>query len=74
MRKKVNGRVVDISNIEIFEKAFEGLALGRLVSSSVADTITGDSELVNKCIESYETIYKSMPFPLYCIEENIYTG
>lgn len=71
MKKKVNGRVVEIGNIELFEQAFEGLALGRLVSSSVADTLTTNQELVNKCIESYEAIYKSMPFPLYAVERDI---
>jgi len=56
MKKKVNGKVVEIRNIELFEQAFEGLALGRLVSSSVADTITTNQELVNKSIENYEAI------------------
>lgn len=71
MKKKVNGKVVEIRNIELFEQAFEGLALGRLVSSSVADTITTNQELVNKCIENYEAIYKSLPFPLYAVERDI---
>lgn len=71
MYKKVNGKVIDIKNMELFEKAFEGMALGRLVASSVADTISEKSETINRCIKSYEDIYKSMPFPLYCIEEDI---
>ncbi len=71
MKKKVNGKVVDINNMELFEKAFEGLALGRLVASSVADTVAENSDLINRCIQSYEAMYKSMPFPLYCVEENI---
>lgn len=71
MKKKVNGKVVDILNMDLIEKGFEGLALGRLVSSSIADTVSEDSELMNKCITQYDTVYKSLPFPLYAIEENI---
>lgn len=71
MKKKVNGKVIDIPNIELFELAFEGLALGKLVSSSISDTITEDSVLANKCISAYESIYKCLPFPLYAIETNI---
>ncbi len=70
-RKKINGKVVNIPNMGLFEKAFEGLALGRLVSSSVADTISDNSDLVNECIHHYETAYRSLPFPLYACETDI---
>lgn len=71
LKKKVNGKIIEISNLELFEAAFEGLALGRLVSSSVSDTIADDSELINKCISIYDTVYRSLPFPLYAIEQEI---
>lgn len=71
MKKRVNGKVIEIDNIGLFESAFEGLALGRLVSSSVSDTITDDSELINECISAYDSVYKLLPFPLYAVEQDI---
>lgn len=71
MKKKVNGKVIEIPNMDLIEKGFEGLALGRLVSSYITDTVSDDSELMNKCIKQYDSVYKSLPFPLYAIEENI---
>lgn len=70
MKKMVNGSVVDV-NIEIFETGFEGLALQTSTASNISDTINSESETVKNCIESYHKIYKSLPFPLYCIENNI---
>ena len=46
MKKKVNGKVVDIKNISLFEKGFEGLALDRKASSNVKDTLDGESDIV----------------------------
>ena len=43
MRKMVNGKVVDIKNIELFEKGFEGIILNKTVSSSVKDTLNSES-------------------------------
>lgn len=71
MKKKVNGKVIDIDNIELFEKAFEGVALGRLAASSVQETVSNDSDAINSYISTYESIYKSLPFPLYAIENSV---
>ena len=68
MKKKVNGKIVEIHNIELFEKAFEGMALERLAASSVQETVSNDSDIINSYISTYESIYKSLPFPLYAIE------
>lgn len=68
MRKLVNGQVVDIQNMELFEKAAEGAALAKKAVSRIDTRITADSDNVNECIKIYEVIYKAMPFPLYCIE------
>lgn len=70
MKKKVNGKVVDI-NIDIFEAGFEGLALHKSAASNISDTIESESKIVKTCVESYHKIYRSLPFPLYCIENNI---
>lgn len=70
MKKKVNGKVVDI-DIELFEKAFEGLALGNSSASSITDKASRNSDTVNRYIEEYENIYKCLPFPLYGIESDL---
>lgn len=71
MLKKVNGKVVDIKNIELFEKAAEGMALGKLASSMISDKITVESDVINSCINRYEAFYRAMPFPLYALETNV---
>ena len=71
MKKIVNGKIVDIKNMELFEKAAEGAVLAKIATSSIADKITVESEIINECLKHYEVIYKAMPFPLYCIESNI---
>jgi len=70
MKKMVNGSVVDV-NVDIFEAGFEGLALQTSTASNISDTINSESKTIKDCIESYHKIYKSLPFPLYCIENNI---
>ena len=71
MKKLVNGSVVEIDNISLFEKAFEGMVLGKLAASTLNDKITVESEVINRCIEQYEIFFKTMPFPLNTIESNI---
>ena len=71
MKKLVNGKIVDIKNIELFEKAAEGAVLAKIATSNISDKITVESDIINECIKHYEVIYKSMPFPLYCVESNI---
>lgn len=72
MKKKVNGHVVDIPNMDTIEKGFEGLATGRLVSSNISDNLTeGCEDIINECIAAYESVCKALPFPLHAVEENI---
>lgn len=70
MKKKVNGKVVDIKNISLFEKGFEGLALDRKASSNVKDTLDGESDIVKVCVDTYNTMINSLPFPLFAIESD----
>lgn len=73
MKKLVNGKVIDIENIELFELAAEGLALQNTVVSNTSDGINGDinSELVKNYIKQYDIFFKYMPYPLYAIESDI---
>lgn len=71
MKKKVNGKVVDIDNIELFRSAFEGLAMSKNVVSNISNTIEEQTKLAKDCIECYREAYKKLPFPLYSIESNV---
>lgn len=72
MRKLVNGRIVDIKNIELFEKACEGAAIGRTISSALpTDSLGVDLTLVDKCISAYKKMYKLLPYPMYDIDSDI---
>ena len=71
MRKLVNGKVVNIENIELFEKAAEGALIGKLEASRLSAKLTVESDMINKCITHYEVFYKAMPFPLYYLENNV---
>lgn len=70
MRKLVNGQVVNVDNIELFEKGFEGLVLNKKASSSIKDTARSDNVFINDCIEYYNKFMGSLPFPLFAIESN----
>lgn len=73
MKKIVNGTVVNIDNIELFELAEEGLALQNTAISNTSDGIDSNIKLpfMKKYIKQYDILYKAMPYPLYAIEHNI---
>ena len=73
MRKLVNGKVINIENIELFELAAEGLALQNTAISTTSDGIeaTINSPLVHRYIKQYDVFFKAMPYPLYAIEADI---
>lgn len=72
MEKRVNGNTIEITNIELFDAAFEGMSLNKNITSNVN---IGDIEFnlkeVNEYIGVYNKIYRSLPFPLYAIERDI---
>ncbi len=70
MKKMVNGQTVDIGDIRLFELAFEGLALNKLAVSNISITIDKETDTIKNCIELYNRFYRSLPFPLYSIENN----
>lgn len=73
MKKLVNGKVVNIENIQLFKLAAEGLALQNTAISSTGDGVEANinSPLVRKYIKLYDIFFKSMPYPLYAIEDDI---
>lgn len=71
MKKRVNGRIVDINNIDIFEKATEGMAINRTTQSVISDYSDIDFSSIEKCIKLYNNFYKSLPFPLYALDTNL---
>lgn len=71
MKKKVNGTVVDIGNLELFLLADQGNALCRKASSLVCDTIENESELVRDIVQEYNSIVSKLVFPLLNIETEI---
>lgn len=70
MKKMVNGQTIDIGDIRLFELAFEGLALNKLAVSNISTTIDKETDSIKSCIELYNRFYRSLPFPLYSIENN----
>lgn len=73
MRKLVNGKVVNIDNMELFELAAEGLAIQSIAVSNTSEGIEGNinSPIVKRYIKQYDIFFRSMPYPLYAIETNI---
>lgn len=71
MKKLVNGKVIDIKNLDIFENGFEGMAMNRLVVSNINNELAGEPDVVRVCVEEYNRMYRSLPFPLYAVESNV---
>ena len=73
MKKLVNGKVVNLDNIDLFIKAAEDLAVSRTAISVTSEGIKGkiDSPLLQEYIYLYNVFYKSMPFPLYAVEDDM---
>jgi len=73
MKKVVNGKVVDIKNIELFEQAAEGLAIRNTTVSITSEGVEAqlDSPLIHNYIKQYDIFFRSMPYPLYAIESDI---
>ena len=68
----VNGKIVDIKNIDIFEKAAEGVAIGRTLSNIIhSENLNIDFPEVENYIEIYKKFHNSLPFPLYGVDSDI---
>lgn len=73
MRKLVNGKVIDVKNIKLFELAAEGCARRSTTVSNTSDGIANNlnSSILQKIIQCYDIFFKAMPYPLYAIEDDI---
>lgn len=71
MKKKVNGKLIDIKNIEIFEKAAESLAVNRYICNNTLEFDAVDFTKVKAYVALYNAFYKTLPFPLYALDSNI---
>ena len=72
LRKLVNGRIVDIKNIDIFEKAAEGAAINRTLPNIIPnEELSIDFKLMEKFIDIYKKFYLALPFPLYSIDSDL---
>ena len=73
MKKLVNGKVININNIELFELAAEDLARQNTAVSVTSDGIEANmnSPLIHKYIKQYDIFFKYMPYPMYAIENDI---
>lgn len=68
----MNGKIVDIKNIEIFEKAAEGMAINRVITNTIPnDKLELDFSKIEKLIDLYKSFYRSLPFPLYGIDDDL---
>ena len=71
MRKLVNGKIVDINNLELFEYALECKANKRQAINSIKLCKLGvDIDIIQTYIEVYERFYKSLPYPMYLIDNS----
>lgn len=73
MKKLVNGKVININNIDLFERAAEDLARQNTAVSVTSDGIESNmnSPLIHKYIKQYDIFFKYMPYPMYAIENDI---
>lgn len=71
MKKKVNGKVVEIGNLELYMLADQGSLLNKKVSSLVCDTIETKSELVRDIVREYNSLVDKLVYPLSSIESEL---
>jgi len=71
MKKRVNGKVVDIRNIELFKLGYEGQLLNKMSISKIEDTIENKGILVKTAVTKYREYLSKLVFPLNMVEEPI---
>ena len=71
MLKVVNGKTIDIPNIELFQEAFEGMVLNKQITSKLGTMYDGESKVAKVAIEESARFIRSLPFPLYSVESNL---
>lgn len=76
MNKSVLGKVASIDNIDVIEKAFEGMVIASRNTNIMKNDIRSSIKLsgleeAEGIIQMYFKIYNKLPFPLNSIEEKI---
>ncbi|MEM4385395.1 MAG: hypothetical protein QXD03_02470 [Candidatus Anstonellales archaeon] len=77
IKKVVNGKIVNIDNIELFEKAFKNIKLGLIKEKNKdkIEYILGILEVlggrVREVIEEYIKFYSSLPFPFNSLNDGM---
>lgn len=71
MRKRVNGTMVEINNIDLFRLAYEGKALNRQADNKISDWADIDTSLMFSYVNAYNEVYGKLVFPLNSIESDI---
>lgn len=73
MKKLVNGKVVDIHNIELFELAEKAIAMCNVATSSVGIKTSSIQciDRVSSIVGAYNIIVNAMPYPLYAVEQPV---
>lgn len=68
----MNGKIVDIRNIDIFEAAAEGAAINRTLPNIIPNEGLGiDFDYIEKMINVYKIFYSKLPFPLNSIDNDV---
>ena len=70
MEKVINGQLVDVGDIRLFELGLEGLSINKVAVNNISIELK-DDENISKCLEIYNKAYRKLPFPLYSIETNL---
>lgn len=70
MEKVINGQLVDVGDIRLFELGLEGLSINKVAVNNISVELK-DDENISKCLEIYNKAYRKLPFPLYSIETNL---
>ena len=70
VEKVVNGQLVDVGDIRLFELGLEGLSINKVAINNISIELK-DDENISKCIEIYSKAYRMLPFPLYSVETNL---
>lgn len=71
LRKRVNGKIIDIGNIELFEHAYDGMLTNRKVSNHINKFINFNPRVLGRYISTYRKFYNSLPFPIYSIDTDL---
>lgn len=71
LNKIVNGKVVSIDNLDLFEKAAEDNIIGRTLPNIISNISELDFPKAQKYIDKYKEAYNAMPYPLYCIDSDL---